>query len=209
MLRRLEPPQPLIARRHLFHTGTLRYFDVRFIEGEELERVRDSWKADDVVRAGADGAILFVLPSSGDAREKLRKRLTEQPFLDKEEGAAPAVLALPSSTEYLGDLARELAALERVQSATPALQSDVIARKELASRLSELEQLLEQEVARVFSADNPDCAWYTGTGPLTVRSSRELMETLSALFDERYGQAPSIRNELLNRRELSSAAAKA
>src|SRR5207244_9930302 len=71
------------------------------------------------------------------------------------------------------------------------------------------QKLLEQEVARVFSADNPDCAWYASTGRLTVRSSRELMETLSALFDEHYSQAPSIRNELLNRRELSSAAAKA
>jgi len=209
LLMRLTPPHPLIARRHLFHTGTLRYFDVRFIDAEELDRVRELLRGEGVVSAGSDGTLLFVLPSSENTLEAIRTRLTEHACLDEEEGAAPVVFALPSSIVYLGDLARELAALERVQSTTAALQSDVIARKELASRLSEVEQLLEQEVARVFSADNPDCAWYTGRGRLTIRSSRELMETLSALFDERYSQAPSIRNELLNRRELSSAAAKA
>src|SRR5207247_10317049 len=73
----------------------------------------------------------------------------------------------------------------------------------------ELEQLLEDEVARVFAADNPDCEWWDGRGRLAVRSSRELMEVLSDIFDVGYSEAPAIRNELLNRRELSSAAAKA
>src|SRR5439155_4685780 len=60
-----------------------------------------------------------------------------------------------------------------------------------------------------FAPDNVECMWFSGHGRLLVRSSRDLMGALSDLFDLAYREAPAIRNELLNRRELSSAAAKA
>src|SRR5262249_2173423 len=151
----------------------LRYFAVRFVDEEELDRVQDFSKNDDIVKSGPDGTVLFILPKTENGRKTLQDRLAEQPLCTKDEGRIPIVVALPSSTAYLDDLARELAALERVQSGTPALQSDAIARKEMTARLNELQQLLEQEVARVFSADNPDCTWYASTGRLSVRSSRE------------------------------------
>ena len=44
---------------------------------------------------------------------------------------------------------------------------------------------------------------------INVGSNRDLLSTLSSICDEVYHQAPSIRNELVNRRELSSAAASA
>src|SRR5439155_5224350 len=54
-----------------------------------------------------------------------------------------------------------------------------------------------------------ECEWYSNSDRMPVKSSRELMAWLSDLFDLAYRAAPSIKNELLNRRELSSAAAKA
>jgi hypothetical protein len=209
LLTRLAPPRPLIARRHLFHTGTLRYFEARFVDGDvllfDLERV--------IGEAGAttgDGLILMALPGMGEPRDEIRQRLAETLCsLEATPTGIPVVLVLPSATEYLADLAWELAALERVEQMTPSLQSDPVARKELCARLDELTQLLEQEVARVFAPENPDAAWWGPGGCLPVQSSRELMGALSNLFDFAYREAPAIRNELLNRRELSSAAAKA
>jgi hypothetical protein len=210
LLMRLVPPRPLIARRHLFHTGTLRYFEVRFVDGEAFAADPASATREEPLASGADGIIILALPASEETRADLGKRLTEGGLLkDVGPNGVPVVVVLPSSTAYLGDLAWELAALERAETTTPALQSDLVARKELASRISETQQLLEQEVARVFAADNPDCEWYAESGRLPVRTSRELMGALSDLFDLAYSQAPPIRNELLNRRELSSAAAKA
>jgi len=208
-LMRLVPPRPLIARRHLFHTGTLRYFEVRFVDAEHLEEHHDAALVESLLKAGSDGVIFLVLPKSDDARRRLDERLADQAIFKTLPQEIPIVVGLPSSTAYLNDLARELEALERVLTATPALQTDVVARKELASRINEVHQLLEREVARVFAPDNPECRWFSEGGRLPVRSSRDLMGTLSDLFDLAYREAPAIRNELLNRRELSSAAAKA
>jgi hypothetical protein len=208
LLTRLVPPRPLVARRHLFHTGTLRYFDVGVVDGQTMEGHAEVIRAE-AVKGGVDGALFYVLPTSDAERTQLRKNYAEGILGGQGVGRIPVVVAIPASTAYLSDLAFELAALERVQSTTAALQSDIVARKELTARARDVRQLLEQEVERVFSADNAECEWYTTKGRLPVRSSRDLMATLSDLFDIGYSEAPPIRNELLNRRELSSAAAKA
>jgi hypothetical protein len=208
VLARLVPPRPMIARRHLFHTGSLRYFEVRFIEGESLERDLVPLVTDGPV-LGADGLILLIVTASQDTRRRLSESLTEARLFEALQPDYPVVAALPLSTAYMIELASELTALERIQSSTPALQADPVAHKELAARISEVRQILEQEVAQVYSADSPECEWYTTKGVLSFGSSRDLVEALSELFDLAYGLGPSIRNELLNRRELSSSAAKA
>jgi hypothetical protein len=209
LLMRLAPPRPLIARRHLFHTGTMRYFEAWFLDGDAL--VGDAGRAigEAMSATAGDGLILMALSGAEEARADIRRRLADGVFTEAKASGIPVVLVLPSSTAYLADLASELTALERVENSTPALQSDPVARKELNSRMDELAQLLEQEVARVFGPENPDSEWWGPGGRLAVGSSRELMAALSDLFDLAYSEAPQIRNELLNRHELSSAAAKA
>jgi hypothetical protein len=51
--------------------------------------------------------------------------------------------------------------------------------------------------------------WFRQRQRLTVRNGRHLLEELSSIFDETYLLAPRVRNELVNRRSLSSAAAAA
>src|SRR5262249_47894321 len=139
---------------------------------------------------GGDGIILLVVTTSQGLRARLSDSLTEGRLFESAPDY-PAVVALPSFTTNLTELALELSALERIESSTPALQSDAVTRRELAARIAELRQVLEQEVARVYSAENPECEWYTAKGRLSCRSSRELVETLSELFDIAYGLGPS------------------
>src|SRR5262249_45808192 len=181
LLARLAPPRPIIARRHLFHTGTLRYFEVRFVDGESLDK--DLWPllTEGPVQGG-DGIILLVVTSSQSLRARLSDSLSEGRLFEGALPDHPIVVALPSFTTNLTELALELSALERIESSTPALQSDAVTRRELAARIAELRQVLEQEVARVYSAENPECEWYAPKGRLSCRSSRELVETLSELF---------------------------
>ena len=63
----LVQPQPLIARRHLFVTGALRYFTVRYTDLEEFDT--DLLPSDDT-----DGLVLYTLPASELEAEQLTKK---------------------------------------------------------------------------------------------------------------------------------------
>ena len=55
-LQRYLPTRPFVARKHLFETGTLRYFDVRYTNLENFDANLDEPLND------ADGLVLYALP---------------------------------------------------------------------------------------------------------------------------------------------------
>ena len=117
------------------------------------------------------------------------------------------VLVIPETSARLSELARELAASQLVRTSTSELQSDPAARSELSGRIEELERQVAAEVERTFGPDHSE--WHTGEARLDVKSWRDASSALSTLCDEHYAAAPSIKNELLNRRALSTSAARA
>jgi hypothetical protein len=201
-LMKLLAPRPLVARRHLVQTGTLRYFEVRFVDAHQLEHGLEV-PADE----HADGSIVVVLPLSSEHVTKLTTALSDAFFLFTHcKSDLPVLVGVPSPQTYLVELARELAACEHVYSATAELQRDAVARRELASRIADVEAALEQEAAKLLD----ECEWFTQGGvKLSAESSQQLGRALSDVCDGAYAKAPTIRNELINRRVLSSAAAKA
>ena len=64
----LLPPQPIIARRHLHVTGTLRYFVVRYTDVDRFETDFATPLED------ADGLILYTLPTSESETVSLAKK---------------------------------------------------------------------------------------------------------------------------------------
>ena len=203
VLRRQMPRRPLVARRHLFSTGTFRYFDVRFADTSSLLQQEEL----DLSGHG-DGVVLLTVPRTEREANDLRtRRSASLVAIDLYEPGRPVVVVAPRAPGRLAHLARELAAGEFVQMSTPALASDNAARQELAGRLDEIERQLADEVDRVF--DPAQSEWSVGGEPLQISSWRDASGALSDLCDACYGDAPPIRNELLNRHALSSSAAKA
>ena len=203
VLQRQAPRAPLVARRHLFQTGTLRFFDVQFVDASRL--ILD----EDVNPSGeGDGVVILTLPRTEQEAEGLRGHQGIEGLAIERLGAGkPVVLVVPESSARLSQLARELAASQIVRTSTSDLQSDPVARTELSSRIEELEQQLAAEVGRAF--DPQRSGWFTGGGRLNISSWRDASSALSELCDVYYEDAPPIRNELLNRRALSTAAARA
>ena len=202
VLQRTSVLQPIVARRHLFETGTLRYFGVRYVEASEL-LAQQPQPSDDA----ADGTIFLTLPRSDDEAHSLRQLLRTPEGFGSPDEAKPYLVCVPSIATHLVEIVRELSALESIETRTSSLQSDPVARKELSARIDEAERLLETEVRRSF--DPAGCDWYTAGEAVPVDSWRDLSGTVSELCDLGYPFAPPIRNELLNRRKLSSSAAKA
>ena len=203
VLQRQAPRTPLVARRHLFQTGTLRFFDVQFFDAPRLI-------LGEVVNLSSegDGIVILTLPRTEREADDLRGQQGIEGLAIERLGAGkPVVLVIPESSARLFQLARELAAAQIVRTSTSDLQSDPVARTELSSRIEELEQQLAAEVGRAF--DPQRSGWFTGGGRLNVASWRDASSALSELCDVYYENAPPIRNELLNRRALSTAAARA
>ncbi len=203
VLQRQAPRTPLVARRHLFQTGTLRFFDVRFVDAS---RLRPGEEAN--LSGEGDGVVILALPrTEREANDLGRQQGIAGLAIDRLGAGKPVVLVVPVASARLTQLTRELAAAQLVQTTTPDLQSDPAARTELSSRIDELQRQIAAEVERVF--DPRQSGWFTGGERLTVTSWRDASRALSSLCDAHYDGAPRIRNELLNRRALSTSAAKA
>ena len=202
-LQRQAPRTPLVARRHLFETGTLRFFDVRFVDASRLM----SGEEGDLSGEG-DGVAILALPRTEQEGDDLRRQQGIAGLSIERLGAGkPVVLVVPEASARLTQLTRELAALHLVRTTTPELQSDPTARTELSSRIDELQRQVAAEVERAF--DPRRSGWFTGGERLIMASWRDASRAMSNLCDAHYGKAPAIRNELLNRRSLSTSAAKA
>jgi hypothetical protein len=118
LLRTHFTPRPLVARRHSFERGTLRYFDIMFATPSKLPELNTALEQQDD-GSHADGRIVVVIP---DARGGI---------LNPAAAAAQAVMArqdtilcVPGNASEVETLARELAAVEWVSNATTDLQND-------------------------------------------------------------------------------------
>ena len=203
VLQRQVPRTPLVARRHLFETGTLRFFDVRFADASRLI------VNEEVNLSGAgDGVVILALPRTEREANDLRQHQGIAGLATEQVGAGkPVVLVVPEASARLTQITRELAASQLVRTTTPELQSDPAARTELSGRIDELQRQIAAEIERVF--DPRRSSWFTSGERRMVASRRDASSALSSLCDAHYAKAPRIRNELLNRRALSTSAARA
>ena len=202
-LQRQMPRTPLVARRHLFQTGTLRFFDVWFVDASCLIPGEAA-----NLNGEGDGVVVLALPRTEREADDLREQQGIAGLaIERLSAGKPVVLVVPDASARLTQLVRELAASQLVRTSTPELQSDPTARTELGSRIEELEQQIAAEVGRAFDPRRSD--WFTSGERLNVASWRNASGALSGLCDEHYADAPPIRNELLNRRALSTSAARA
>ncbi len=202
-LQREAPRTPLVARRHLFETGTLRFFDVRFVDASRLLSGEEA-----TLGGEGDGVVLLALPRTEQEADDLGRRQGIAGLAIERLGAGkPVVLVVPEASARLTQLTRELAASQLARATTSELQSDPTARTELSSRIDELQRQIAAEVERAF--DPRRSRWFTGGERLIAASWRDASRALSSLCDTHYADAPPIRNELLNRRALSTSAAKA
>ena len=217
----LTQPQPLIARRHLFVTGTLRYFAVRYTDLERFDEDLQMSSDDTDGSDDADGLVLYALPASELEAKQLVEKATEALAADRED----VLIAIPQSIDSLRDAVLELWCLQWVEENTPALAGDATARRELWARRGEAEQEVSEQLNSLFGgiaapqvgtgfmpngkSNAGGCAWYHNGQPIRITSRRALNEYLSEICDSVYNATPILRNELINRRKISSQAASA
>ena len=119
---------------------------------------------------------------------------------------------MPHDTLDLTEHCYDLICHRWVLHNTSQLESDKTASKELHSRLTHSELRLRKHLEWVFTplaSRSEPCDWFVQGKEETVSSLRAVNDLLSRICDEVYHCTPTWRNELINRRLLSSAAAAA
>ena len=193
-LSKLMPPRPLIARRHLFEKGTLRYFTLRYTDLENFDTVLREPLGD------ADGLVLYTLPASEHEGNLFLEKASGK---DAADGKA-VLIAIPSSTRFLRDAVTELACLQWIWENTHELEGDAVARRELSIRWVEAERDVSNQLVSIFSGDDKEfCQWFHKGQKININTQRNRNEHLSKICDEVYHKTPIVRNELINRRKIS------
>lgn len=198
-LSRYLPRRPLVARRHLFETGTLRHFAVRYTDLE-------NFNADIKKPLGdADGLVLYTLP----ANEHEVNQLVEKARKDVLASPQEVLIAIPRTIGIgtLQDAVTQLTHIYWVSDNTPELEGDRIARLELSVQQIQAEKEVSDRLTAIFGEDSKNaCTWYHKGQPININSERSRNAHLSEICDAIYDKTPIIRNELINRREISGAA---
>ncbi|NTW00733.1 MAG: hypothetical protein HGA19_05410, partial [Oscillochloris sp.] len=107
----------------------------------------------------------------------------------------------------LRELLLEVAALRSLLDERAELEHDRPARREVAGRLIEAQQALAYVIAETYGGGHS--RWFYRREPTSAANARQIDELLSKAADITYPQTPHVWNELIVRRQLSSAAAKA
>ena len=202
-VKRYLPARPMVARRHSFETGALRYFALEYVD--EPDAMKAHFKGMEADGGGSDGKVLVCLAESPAVAEQFRN-------LAMEEGERQNVLfAIPQLIGELRSVVTELGALRWAWDNTPELRDDRVARREMSLRIADADQLLQRNVDGLLDPrdgeDGSGCLWIHAGGEASVRTPVDVSQLLSSVCDRIYDKAPRIRNELIARRSLSAAAA--
>ncbi|BAQ67046.1 hypothetical protein GM3709_3811 (plasmid) [Geminocystis sp. NIES-3709] len=187
LLSELRPLKPMVAQRHSYQTGTLRYFERHYLDTSSyLEKLKcDSDTAD-----GYLGYWLAEdIPSS---------------FPSSTVDGLPLIIITASNLTILRLRVREFSALNWLDKTAKELQADGVARKEVRYRLAEAERFLDDTLANVFDVreENNQC-WIQGK-LVNISSISHLNSELSRICEQVYPKSPILWNELINRRNLTA-----
>ena len=201
-LRRNLPERRLVARRHSLETGSYRFFQVLY--ADRIEKPEAYLRME--TNGGASGWVVVLLPHADAAalRSSAEKVTGVQPRL---------IIALPRQIEALRSVVEEVACLRWVEDNTEELRDDRVARRELSLRLVEAEQKIAQLLQtlldpRLAPVGNT-CQWFWNGKDQAPEHPIDVTKLLSQACDYIYPKSPRLRNELIARKIVSSAASAA
>jgi hypothetical protein len=177
------PLNPLVAQRHSYETGTLRYFERRYTESPEEVAAIERRDAD------SDGVLLYWIGNAAPPAP-----------LARTSDDRPVVVVEAREVAALGDAAAEYGALADIARSEPHLQRDGVARREVQYRLRIARAALDHAVREALYRAPLRC-WVEGG--VEELGAAQLRARLSLVCRAAYPQSLVLWNELINRRQLT------
>lgn len=206
-LKRTVTLRPVVAKAHYVRKGTLRYFLVDVVDGSKNALKKALTKA----AQPAHGRIVFVLTQNHHEREELigqAQELTSDPNPSQQL----RLFAFPKQMVGLENALQEIEAWTWILENVLQLQGDPVARQEVRTRISHARKQLQDIAGAVLGLSGylfePSTSAWVQDGQIhSLSSALDFQRWLSSLCDSVFEKAPGLHNELLNRENISSAAA--
>lgn len=196
--------RPIVARRHYVETGNLRHFDLVYVKSSEFAEAVQSWEA-----TSADGVVFIPLCETKAERGRAVETLKKLKLSRRDD----VIVAIPQPLSGFSGLVREVRRWEWIQKNVEGLEGDKYAREEVSRQIAAATSVLLNRTNQVLDVrsfrSGQSIQWYYQGKPISLESSRKLFQLVSTICDSVFDQSPRLKNELLNRRKLSSAAAAA
>lgn len=185
--------QPILAKKHYFTTGTLRWFTTALAPQQGLTNMVEAYQPTD----GAAGKFLLVIPDDDVPSAQLAQNCVEA---SKQANAYPVALGIPPNAQQIRAAGSALLALEGIRQGHTALEGDAVARREVEARLAVVSAELEEALRQGFV----QATWYVHGEGREAGSSQAIAQIASTLADATFPKTPHIRSELVNREQPSS-----
>ncbi|MCD9187011.1 MAG: hypothetical protein LUM44_11300 [Pyrinomonadaceae bacterium] len=189
--------KPIVAKRHSYQTGTLRFFETAYANINNIEEVCSK------IPSEADGQIVYVFTNSQEEFNEIVNKIKKAEIKTNSQ----TIVALPKDLETLNDAVYAVDCWNWVRQNTPELQNDRTARNELTARLSYVEKSVQKWLNQLQSGKSGEqCEWFWKNDNTGISDTKSLQEFLSKVCDSVFYKTPILKNELINRRNLSGAA---
>ncbi len=194
--------RPIVARRHYIQTGNLRYFEI------EYRAVGDTSNWTQSAKDSPDGRIVVFLCETEEEHSQALKEACHPTFCQ------PNILvAVPKPLQGLAGLVQEVNRWQWIAHNVPELNHDTYAAEEVSRQIAAAERVRDARLQTYLGlrqfAGRTELQWFLQGSATAIDGARDLLARISAICDEVFNRAPQIKNELINRRQLSSAAAAA
>lgn len=201
-LNKLLETKYLMPRQYNDEYSMIRYFQVEFMEAEDLIRTKNWLQLFEGVNA--DGLILNILFSnklcSAEVIEKIKEFAGQQQI----------IACVPETEELFDDIIiKQLSAVAELKHSDVA-KGDKHYLEELEVYEEDAEKRLSKYIDELYSATSPKSHFYNCDGEIPdIRKQINLNKVISRICSQKYGKAPKINNEMINKNNLSSPIRKA
>tara|TARA_B100000686_G_C16796568_1_gene982800 strand:+ start:718 stop:4206 length:3489 start_codon:yes stop_codon:yes gene_type:complete len=186
-------PRLITARRHSFTNGTARTFGWRIASANEVSK--KGYVIPSEIGSDNDGVAILVLTENHNQIAKAQNWAKKQ--TDKN------LMVLIST--HPSDLAihiKTLAAAQKVESVYPVLGDDHVAKAEITARIDYQSNLVTELFDHMFY-DHASLNVFWAGERRRDWDNLPFSEVASSICDQVYENAPIIRNELVNRKDVS------
>ena len=191
-------PRPIVARRHYIQTGNLRHFEIQYLSASEFAQSMPP------LNEGVDGKIIIVLC---DSLQERQQTLQVAESINHPQVIIAIPTPLHSVAGYLGDfLCWEWVGRNTLELNTDPYASEEVSRQQDAARIRLEKRISDLIDLRGYSGEMR-FDWFSEGEQLSFSTGQQLLKHLSDVCDRVFAKAPKIQNELMNRQNLSSAAA--
>lgn len=188
--------KPLIAQRHSYKIGSLRFFERRFCD---LSNININTSCENFE---SDGLILYCFNEKEEKRKTIKELINIIP--KKTNDDKPIIVVFLEKNITLKSLLSEFSGLKKIESQLNILQLDSVARKELNQRLYLTNKLLDDSLENAINPSQKQVTCFFNGKEEQIISRKDFNSKLSNLCDNFYNKSLKLWNELVNRRTLST-----